>query len=44
MTNTESQRRAPDFVLPDVNGEDVSLRDLLRAGHRVLLVFLRHLG
>ncbi len=44
MTNTESDRRAPDFSLPDVNGENVSLSDLLRAGHRVLLVFLRHLG
>ncbi len=43
MTDTEGQRRALDFVLPDVNGEDVSLSDLLGAGKRVLLVFLRHL-
>ncbi len=44
MTNTESGRRAPDFSLPDVNGEDVSLGNLLQAGQRILLVFLRHLG
>lgn len=44
MTNMKNDRRAPDFVLPDVNGQDVSLGKLLQAGQRVLLVFLRHLG
>ncbi len=35
---------APDFALPTVDGQSVSLSDTLRAGHNVLLVFLRHLG
>ena len=44
MKNMKSDKRAPDFVSPDVNGEDVSLEDLLRAGQRVLIVFLHRLG
>ena len=36
--------RAPDFTLPAVNGEIVSLADALRAQHNILLVFGRHLG
>jgi len=35
---------APDFSLPAVDGQPVSLSDVLRQGHNVLLVFLRHLG
>jgi len=35
---------APDFALPAVDGQTVALSDLLRTGHNVLLVFLRHLG
>jgi peroxiredoxin len=35
---------APDFSLPSVDGQPVSLSSGLVAGHRILLVFLRHLG
>lgn len=35
---------APDFTLPAVEGEPVTLSDTLRRRHNVLLVFLRHLG
>jgi len=35
---------APDFSLPTVDGQRVSLRDALHEGRNVLLVFLRHLG
>lgn len=35
---------APDFSLPAVDGQMVSVSDILRQGHNVLLVFLRHLG
>jgi peroxiredoxin len=35
---------APDFSLPSVYGETVSLMGLFQQGHSVLLVFLRHLG
>jgi hypothetical protein len=36
--------KAPDFTLPSVNGETVSLADSLVAGHSILLLFVRHLG
>ena len=36
--------KAPDFSLPSVDGQTVSLSNSLLGGHRVLLVFLRHLG
>ncbi len=35
---------APDFTLPNVYGESISLGNMLRDGHRALVVFLRHLG
>lgn len=35
---------APDFSLQTVDGHSVSLGDVLREGHKVLLIFLRHLG
>ena len=35
---------APDFSLRTVDGQPMSLSDVLREGHNVLLVFLRHLG
>lgn len=35
---------APDFTLPAVDGQLVSLSGITSAGNRVLLVFLRHLG
>jgi len=35
---------APDFSLLTVDGQPASLRDALRQGDHVLLVFLRHLG
>jgi hypothetical protein len=36
--------KAPDFTLPSVNGEAISLADALRAQHNILLAFGRHLG
>lgn len=33
-----------DFILTTVEGQAVSLRDMLRTGRSALLVFLRHLG
>lgn len=35
---------APDFKLTDVKGNSISLTGILDKGHRVILVFLRHLG
>jgi len=35
---------APDFTLDTFDGETVSLQDTLDSGHKVLLIFLRHLG
>ena len=35
---------APDFTLPTVDSQPVSLTETLRGGHKVLLIFLRHLG
>lgn len=35
---------APDFNLPDVDGNSISLTGILDKGHSVILVFLRHLG
>jgi peroxiredoxin len=40
----KSGDRAPDFSLPAMDGQPVSLNDTLHQGHGVLLVFLRHLG
>ena len=36
--------RAPDFALQTLDGQSFSLSDTVRKGHKVLLVFLRHLG
>ncbi len=35
---------APDFTLPNVYGESISLGNILQDGRRALVVFLRHLG
>jgi peroxiredoxin len=35
---------APDFTLPSVEAQPVSLSGTLRRGRKVLLVFLRYLG
>jgi len=35
---------APDFSLPNTDGEIFSLQSILGDGHHVLLIFLRHLG
>jgi peroxiredoxin len=35
---------APELTLPATNGQAVSLDKLIQNGHKVLLVFLRHLG
>ena len=34
----------PDFALRSVEGEQISLGEVLKSGKHVLLVFLRHLG
>jgi len=36
--------KAPDFSLPSVDGQTISFSNGLATGHRILLVFLRHLG
>lgn len=36
--------KAPDFTLSTADGEPITLSKVLRDGHPVLLVFLRHLG
>jgi len=40
----QAKDAAPDFTLPTVGGQSLSLNEILRAGRKVLLVFLRHLG
>lgn len=35
---------APDFTLLKLDGSSVRLRDILKNGENVLLIFLRHLG
>ena len=35
---------APNFTLPNVEGEQVTLGEITQSGKNVLLVFLRHLG
>jgi len=35
---------APEFILPTVQGNRLSLSELLRDRCAILLVFLRHLG
>ncbi len=35
---------APDFTLQTVEGEQITLSEVLKNGNHVLLVFLRHLG
>jgi peroxiredoxin len=34
---------APNFSLPSVDGEQISLNEILKSGN-ALLIFLRHLG
>lgn len=34
---------APDFTLPSIGGEQITLSEVLKSGN-ALLVFLRHLG
>jgi peroxiredoxin len=36
--------KAPDFKLPNADGQPVTLSEVLGSGQRVMLVFLRHLG
>ena len=35
---------APGFSLPGLDGNILSLDEILRGGQKVLLIFLRHLG
>lgn len=44
MANLRSGQLAPDFSLPNVNGQIVSLNGILAEKQHILLVFLRHLG
>ena len=37
-------QRAPDFRIQSIEGEQITLGEVLRSGNHVLLVFLRHLG
>lgn len=43
-TKLVSDDTAPDFTLPAADGKPVTLSHITGSGHRVLLVFLRHLG
>jgi peroxiredoxin len=43
-TKLVSGDTAPDFTLPAADGQLVTLSHITSNGHRVLLVFLRHLG
>ncbi len=42
--NAPKQKMAPDFTLPDANGEPITLSKVLGEGRRAMVVFLRHLG
>ena len=42
MLNLQSP--APDFTLLSMEGEQITLSEVLKNGNHVLLVFLRHLG
>ena len=44
MVMLQTDQMAPDFTLPDVDGQLVSLSAKLHEGLNILLVFLRHLG
>jgi len=44
MTTLKSGQPAPNFTLQTVEGEQVTLNEVLKSGNHVLLVFLRHLG
>ena len=44
MTHLRLGEPAPDFTLTTVEGETVTLHDVLADGHSAVLVFLRHLG
>ena len=44
MTHLRLGEPAPDFTLTTVEGETVTLHDVLDDGHSAVLVFLRHLG
>ena len=38
------QKIAPDFTLPDVDRNPVTLSKVLDAGKTAMVIFLRHLG
>ena len=40
----KSNTIAPNFTLSSVDGEQITLNEVLKNGDHVLLVFLRHLG
>jgi peroxiredoxin len=42
--NLKTNSSAPDFTLQTIEGEQITLREVLKNGNHVLLVFLRHLG
>lgn len=44
MTHLRLGELAPDFALTTVEGETITLHDVLGDGRSVVLVFLRHLG
>lgn len=42
--NLKTNSTAPDFTLKNIEGEQITLSEVLKTGNHVLLVFLRHLG
>ena len=44
MKKINNGQAAPDFTLSIVDGDELSLNEILSEGKHVLLVFLRHLG
>ncbi|MFC1913348.1 hypothetical protein ACFLX7_04075 [Chloroflexota bacterium] len=40
----KDKKTAPDFSLPDVNHNPITLSKVLAAGKTAMVIFLRHLG
>lgn len=44
MSKLTAGQSAPNFTLQTVEGQQITLGEVLKNGDHVLLVFLRHLG
>ncbi|MBI5291370.1 MAG: redoxin domain-containing protein [Chloroflexi bacterium] len=44
MPTLKTGQPAPLFTLQTIEGEQISLSDVVKSGNQALLVFLRHLG